>query len=178
MALKPTIYKFRIELSDLNREQYDSLNLTIAKHPSETLERMMARVLAFCLNSEEYLSFTKGLNAVEEADIWSRTLDDKISLWIDVGEPSFDRMKKSSRLAEQTKIYTFNSKADVWWKQGERKFQDLSVSIFQFDSADIEALVELVERTLDFSVTITGNSIYVAMEGGEQEIVWTTLQEK
>ncbi len=88
MALKPTIYKMKITLSDLDRDYYDALSLTIARHPSETLERMMVRVLAFCINAQEGLAFTKGLCAVEEADIWARTLDDQISLWIDVGEPT------------------------------------------------------------------------------------------
>ena len=69
MAIKPTIYKFRISLSDLNRNYYDTLNLTIALHPSETLERMMARVIAFCLNATENLTFTKGLSDIDEPDI-------------------------------------------------------------------------------------------------------------
>ena len=80
MALKPTIYKFRISLSDLNRNYYDSLNLTIAQHPSEKIERMMVRVLAYCINAQENLTFTKGLSEIDEPDIWVRTLDDQISL--------------------------------------------------------------------------------------------------
>jgi uncharacterized protein YaeQ len=76
VALKPTIYKLKITLADINQNHYDSLNLTIAQHPSETLERMMARVLAFCMNAREPLSFTKGLSSVEEPDIWAHTLDE------------------------------------------------------------------------------------------------------
>ena len=83
MALKPTIFKIKIALSNIEANHYDNLNLTIAQHPSESLERMMARVLAFCMNARENLSFTKGLSAVEEPDIWERTLDDRLSLWID-----------------------------------------------------------------------------------------------
>ena len=88
MAIKPTIYKLKIALSDLERNHYDTLNLTLALHPSETLERMMVRVLAYCINAQAHLSFTRGLSAIEEPDIWARTLDDQISLWIDLGEPS------------------------------------------------------------------------------------------
>ena len=120
MAIKPTIYKFRIALSDLDNNNYDTLNLTLAQHPSETLERMMTRVLAFCMNTQEHLSFTKGLSDIDQPDIWARTLDDQIFLWIDVGEPSFDRIKKSTRLARNVKVYCFNSKADVWWKQSQK----------------------------------------------------------
>ena len=71
----------------MNREIYETLNLTLAQHPSETTERMMVRVLAFCINFEERLSFTKGLSEVEEPDIWSVEYNEDISLWIDVGEP-------------------------------------------------------------------------------------------
>ncbi|MCK5724990.1 MAG: YaeQ family protein, partial [Gammaproteobacteria bacterium] len=84
MAIKPTIYKFRISLSDLNRDYFDTLNLTLAQHPSETIERMMVRVLAYCINAQEHLAFTKGLSEISEPDIWARSLDEQTLLWIDV----------------------------------------------------------------------------------------------
>lgn len=176
MAVKPTIYKLKIALSDINRNYYDALNLTIAQHPSETLERMMVRVLAFCINAQEHLAFTKGLSAVEEPDIWARTLDDQLLLWIDVGEPAFDRVKKATRLAQTVKIYSFNSKSDVWWDQGRAKFSGLKASIFRFEWKSIQSLALLVQRTMDLSVTITGDSAYVATESGECEVSWVTLQ--
>lgn len=80
MAIKPTIYKLKIALAGSDRDYYDTLNLIIAQHPSETRERMMARVLAFCLNAQESLVFTKGLSAAEEPDIRARTLDDRLLL--------------------------------------------------------------------------------------------------
>jgi len=163
-------------LSDLNRDYYDLLNLTIALHPSETLERMMARVLAFCINAQEQLSFTKGLSSIEEPDIWVRTLDDQIALWIDVGEPATDRVKKASRLAPKVSIYSFNSKSDVWWQQGQSKFKQLNVSVFRFDWESVQSLARLVERTMDCSVTITGDSAYVATQLGECEVPWQVLQ--
>ncbi len=176
MALKPTIYKLRIDLSDLDRNYYDTLNLTLAKHPSETLERMMARVLAFCINAQEYLVFTKGISVAEEPDIWARTLDDKIALWIDVGEPAVDRIKKASRIASAVKIYSFNSKSDVWWEKDQQNFKQLKVSVFQFPWASIQALATLVQRTMDFSMTISGDSAYVAAAAGECEVAWSVLQ--
>lgn len=176
MALKPTIYKLKITLSDLDRDYYDSLNLTIAQHPSETLERMMARVLAFCINAEEHLAFAKGLSAVEEPDMWSRTLDDQLSLWIDVGEPAVERIKKATRLATVVKVYSFNVKSAVWWQQGQAKFDELTASIFQFQWAGIQALAALVQRSMDLSVTISGDSAYIASELGECEVSWVALQ--
>lgn len=176
MALKPKIYKLRITLSDIDRDYYDTLNLTVAQHPSETLERMMARVLAFCINAQEQLSFTKGLCAVDEPDIWVRTLDDQLALWIDVGEPAVDRIKKATRLSPAVKVYSFNSKSDVWWDQGRARFNELTVSVFRFQWQSIQALAALVQRTMDMSITITDDSAYIATESGECEVSWVPLQ--
>ena len=176
MALKPKIYKSRITLSDIDRDYYDTLNLTIARHPSETLERMMVRMLAFCINAQEHLAFTKGLCAVEEPDIWARTLDDQISLWIDVGEPSADRIKKATRLAAAVRVYSFNSKSEVWWDQGRARFNELPASIFRLQWEAVQALAALVQRTMDISVTISGDSAYVAAAAGECEVSWLPLQ--
>ncbi len=92
MALKPTIYKMKLALTDLDREVYENLSLTVACHPSETLERMMVRVLAYCLNACEGLELCKGLSDTEEADLWAHSLDGSLALWIDVGEPTIERL--------------------------------------------------------------------------------------
>ena len=176
MALKPTIFKFKISLSDLNRHYYDTLNLTVAQHPSETLERMMARVLAFCMNDQEYLTFTKGLSSVEEPDIWARTLDGRLSLWIDIGERSFDRIKKAARLSQAVKVYSFNFKSEGWWLKDQAKFDALPVSVFRFDWKGIQALAKMVKRTMDLSVTISDGIVYISAENGECEVPWTVLQ--
>ncbi len=176
MALKPTIYKLKITLADTDRDFYDTLNLTIAQHPSETRERMMARVLAFCLNAQEYLVFTKGLAAVEEPDIWARTLDDRLSLWIDVGEPTVERIRKATRLSPAVKVYSFNAKSDAWWTQGREKFNELPASVFQFSWSAIQSLAAMVKRTMHLSVTITGDTAYVGAEDAECEVSWLPLQ--
>jgi uncharacterized protein YaeQ len=177
VAIKPTIYKLNISLSDIERNYYDTLSLTLALHPSETIERMMVRVLAYCINAQEHLSFTKGLSAIDEPDIWARTLDDQIALWIDIGEPAVERIKKSSRLAHAVKIYCFNSKADVWWQQAKNKVNQMKVSVYRFQWQDIQTLATLVERTMEISVTINGNAAYVATARGEHEVSWEVLQE-
>ncbi len=176
MALKPTIYKLTISLSDLDRNYYDTLNLTIAQHPSETLERMMARVLAYCINAEEHLAFTKGLSEAEEPDIWLRSLDGQLVLWIDLGEPAVDRIKKATRLASTTKVYSFNSKSDVWWHQNQAKFKSLPVSVYRFQWQQIQSLAKLAERTMEFSVMITDNSAQFSTKLGECEVAWVALQ--
>ena len=176
MALKPKIYKSRITLSDIDRGHYDALDLTIAQHPSETLERMMVRVLAFCIKAQPQLVFTKGLCAVHEPDIWVCTPDDRVTLWIDVGEPSIDRIKKATRLSPAVKVYSFNSRSDVWWHQGQARFNELPLSVYQLPWESVQALAALVQRTMDLSITISGDSAYVAAEAGECEVSWVPLQ--
>lgn len=176
MAIKPTIYKCRISLSDLNRDYYESLNLTVAQHPSETLNRMMVRVLAYCLNAQEGLSFTKGLSAIEEPDIWLKTLDDQTKLWIEIGEPDADRVKKASHIAQSVCVYTFNSKSNDWWAKSKSKLATLNVSVIQFEPEEVSTLAALVQRTMDFSVTISGETLYLSTALGECELSWKTLQ--
>lgn len=122
MALKPTIYKFRINLTDMNRDYFDTISITTALHPSEKLERLAARLLAFCLHAQPDLAFTKGLSSTEEPDIWKKEYDDSISVWIDVGEPEAERIKKASRQAKQVAVYSFNSKSAVWWEKNKENF--------------------------------------------------------
>ncbi|MCW8195968.1 YaeQ family protein [Proteobacteria bacterium 005FR1] len=170
MALKPTIYKFRIALSDLDRNHYDALNLTVAQHPSETVERMMVRVLAFCLNAEEGLTFSKGgLSEPDDPDILKPEYD-RLSKWIDVGEPAFERLKKATRVSDEVKVYSFNAKSDVWWSQSRDKLAALLVSVYQFSWPEIQKLSGMTTRVMDMSVTISGDSVHVASEAGECEL--------
>ena len=176
MALKPTIYKFRINLSDTNRDLYDATQMTLAQHPSETTARMMARVLAYCLQWQPDLAFTKGLSTTEEPDLWVKSLDDQTLLWVDVGEPSLDRIKKSTRIAQQVIVYSFNSKSDVWWEQSKNKAHQYPASIYRLDADAVEALANVVARTMDLSVMITGDSLFIDCEQGSFEVAVTTLQ--
>jgi len=178
MALKPTIFKMNINRSDLNNDIYDTFNLTVAQHPSETAERMMARVLAYCLNTQEFLTFTKGLSVADDPDIWAKSLADEFLLWIDVGEPTFERIKKARRQAQAVKVYSFNTKSDVWWKQSQADFAGIDVEVYQFQFDQIQALTKLLKRSMDLSVTISGDSLYVAAELGECEVTCSILQDK
>ncbi|WP_153448799.1 YaeQ family protein [Vibrio algicola] len=177
MALKPTIYKFRIALTDINNDHYDSLNLTIAQHPSENDARMMARVIAYCLNAKPDLQFTKGLSSIEEPDIWLKSLDDQLLHWIEAGEPDFDRVKKATRLAKQVSIYSFNTKSDVWWKQNQDKFSTLNADIFRLDHAGVLASTKMIARTLELGVMVSGNTIYLSTDDQQCEVTWEMLSE-
>jgi len=176
MALKPTIYKSRIALADIDRDYYETLTLTIARHPSESLERMMVRVLAYCLNAQAGLTFTRGLCAVDEPDLWVRTPDERVSLWIDVGEPAVERIKKATRRAPAVKVYSFNTKADVWWEQGRARLGELPASLYRMQWKGVQALAALAQRSMDLSVTITAGSAYVAAEAGACEVSCEPLQ--
>ncbi len=176
MALKPVIYRARINLSDIDHDRYESINVTMALHPSETLERMMTRLLAYSLNFQEFITFTVGLSTPDEPDIIVKALDDSTSLWIDVGEPSHERIKKSCRKADKVKVYCFNEKANTWWSQEQSKINQTEAEVFQFQWNDIEALAVMVERSMDISLTITGHSLYFASNTGEREIHWQQLQ--
>lgn len=180
MALKPTIYKFKIALADLNHDHFANLNLTLAQHPSETIERMIVRLLAFCLHAhedqEQLMTFTKGLSAADEPDIWLKGLDDQLHCWIDVGEPAFERLKKASRLAKRTLVYSFNSKSEVWWKQSQPLLQNLKIEIRRFYWPEIQQVSAQVARTVDWTITLSGESIYVATQDTQFEINWQILQ--
>ncbi len=178
MALKPTIYKFMLSVSDLDRHYYETLNLTVAQHPSETMERMMTRVLAFCHNASDKLSFASGLSSPNEPDIWERNLDGQLLSWIDVGEPNAERIKKASHHASRVKIYSFNSKSDVWWQQEKSKIEALNADVFQFPWKDIQALAPQINRTIEATITISETTSYIATEKGETEIPLNILQQR
>ncbi|NAW57996.1 MULTISPECIES: YaeQ family protein [unclassified Vibrio] len=178
MALKPTIYKFRIALTDMNRDYYDTLNLTVAQHPSENTLRMMARLMAYCLHAGENLQFTKGLSTTDEPDIWRKSLDEQIELWIELGEPDADRVKKATRQAKQVVVYSYNSKSNVWWEQNRGKLGMYDATVMRFNSEQVEALETLLERSVDMSVMISGNSLFVDSNKGSCEVTFEELQSR
>ena len=160
---------------DVEQNRYENLNLTIAQHPSETTQRMMARLLAYCLNAGEGLSFSRGLSDTSEPDIWQRSLDGRTCLWIEVGEPSVDRLRRAGQTAERVSVYSFNSKSDTWWRQHAQDIQRLGAQVYQFDWPQICRLADLVERTLQLSVTITGQSAFISADTGSTEVTWQQL---
>lgn len=178
MALNSTIYKFTINLSDLNRNCFETLSLTVARHPSENAERMMVRVLAYCLHFDERLEFTKGLSTPDMPDLWSHSLDGQTRLWIEVGEPSPEKLKKATRTAQDVCIYTFNTKSAVWWKQEQAKLTMLPLSVTQFEYYEIQAFAAMLSRTMDLAITVSENSLYITAEQDACEIHSRSLQNK
>ena len=136
----------------------------------------MVRVLAYCLNAKEGLSFTKGLSAVEEPDLWVKSLTNELDLWIDVGEPAADRIKKASGISKEVKVYSFNSKSNAWWNQDREKFLKTGATFYQLPNKQVTECAKMIERTTDMSITISGDSAFLAMEKGEGEISWIVLE--
>ena len=161
MALKPTIYKFAITLADIDRGRYEDLALTVALHPSETLERMLVRVLARCLEDEDDLTFTGGLSETDTPDLWRKHLDGRIATWIEVGEPSADRLRKASRVADRVIVYTFNTRSDVWWPDVRRDLSEGSVAVYRLRWPEVQALTPLAQRTAAFTITIARPTVLI-----------------
>lgn len=164
MALRATIFKAEITISDLVRNYYADHSLTIARHPSENDERMMARILAFAMNAGERLLFSQGMNDDDEPDISQKDLTGAIELWIEVGQPEEKRIRKASGRAKRTLIYTYSGhSADVWWEQiraGQAGADNLAV--IKFQPKQIQALTEMVQRTMKLQFTIQETQVWVS----------------
>ncbi len=162
MALKPTIYKAQIDLADSDRNCYESLALTLAKHPSETLERMAVRLLAYCLNCARGLEFTKGISTADEPDLWVHSDHGEIEHWIEVGQPETPRLKKACGRARQVTVYAFAKSAPTWWKLNSEAMNALPrLQVWQFDWDEIQAAAALLERTVQLSVSVVGGIMYL-----------------
>lgn len=167
MALKPTIYKAQVTLSDLDRAVYEDFSLTLALHPSETEQRLMARLMAFCLHYSPELSFTKGLSSTEEPDLWEIMADGVIQHWIEVGQPVPARVKKGLSQSQRVSVYAFGKSADVWWKSNQSQLSACQkTDYFQFDWLAIEKITAFCNRNMKLTVTITEEIMYLTQ--GEQ----------
>ncbi len=173
MALKSIIYKADIQIADMDRHYYQNHALTIARHPSETDERMMVRLLAFVLNAHEALSFGKGLSADDEPDLWQKDLTGAIERWIEVGQPDDRRILKACGRAEQVVIYSYSSNSNIWWNQiGSRIDRAKNLTVFNLPSATSVALEKLAQRNMQLQCTIQDGQIWIT---GNDETVQVDL---
>jgi uncharacterized protein YaeQ len=163
MALKATVFKAQIQISDMDRHYYESHTLTLARHPSETDARMMVRLLAFCLYADPQLAFTKGLSADDEPDLWQRSLNGEIDRWIEVGQPDERRLRRASGRAREVLVITYAGRAaDLWWQQNSEGLQRLrNLGVMDLSSGEIQTLSSLVERSMDLQCTIDGGEVWI-----------------
>ncbi|WP_116366849.1 YaeQ family protein [Parahaliea mediterranea] len=162
MALKPTIYKVQLNLADSDRHHYEDFSLTLARHPSETLERLASRVLAFGLYAAPNLAFTKGLSTTDEPDLWQHSDCGDIEHWIELGQPEPARLRKASGVARRVSVVSYGKSSNTWWKQNCADITGLSrVSVLQLPWADVQAAAALVERNCSLSLAIAGGVLYL-----------------
>ena len=174
MALKATIYKAQIQVSDLDRNEYADHNVTLARHPSETDERMMIRLLAFALNAPAtndrgYLEFGKDIWDPDEPALWRKDLTGLLVDWIEVGQPDERRLQRVTARAERVGVYCFSSGSGQWWSGLVNKLtRTRNLEVWQVPAAASEALGALAERSMDLQVTVQEGVIWVG--NGEQTV--------
>ncbi|MGB1197454.1 MAG: YaeQ family protein [Thalassotalea sp.] len=163
MALKSTINKVTIHLSDMDRHYYDTINLTLAQHPSETDLRLMTRVIAFVLNAQPDLSFGKGVSDEDEAVIWQIDYSEQIGLWVELGQPDEKRIKKACNKAKNVSLYCYARSNDVWFNQHKSKLaQYNNLSVFKFDPQVLQELATWVSRTMEFQCSIQDGQLWLS----------------
>ncbi|WP_455205749.1 YaeQ family protein [Kaarinaea lacus] len=162
MALKATIFKAELQISDMDRGYYQTHLLTIARHPSENDERMMARLLVFSLHAHEDLQFTKGLSTDNEPDLWQRTLNNDIEFWIELGQPDEKRIRKACGRAKQVVIYTYQDRsAEVWWKQMSSKLERFdNLGVIQLPQQAVQRLSKLAQRSMQLQASIQDSQVW------------------
>lgn len=169
MALRATIFKADLQIADMDRHYYADHTLTIARHPSETDERMMVRVLAFALHAHEALAFGKGLSADDEPDLWQKDLTGAIDLWIEVGQPDDKRILKACGRSAQVAVYSYSGASNVWWNQVRDKVERArNLRIVNVPSAYSLALAKLAQRSMQLQCTIQEGQIWFS--GGDQTV--------
>lgn len=167
MALPSTIYRASIQLADLDRNCFETLQATVARHPSETPERLLARLLAYALCYQEGLVFTKGVSAGDEPDLWAKEPDGRVALWIEVGLPDPARLQKAARHSGQVVLLAFGPTRFRWEAQHLATFGRIpNLRILGLDFAFLSALVAGLQRSIDWSITITEGVLYLT-QGSE-----------
>lgn len=156
MAPKATVYKAELQVSDMDRHYYAEHNLTLAQHPSETDERLMARLLAFALYAEERLEFGRGLSNEEEPDLWHRDYTGEIELWIDLGQPDESRIKKACGRAKQVVVVNYSGNAaDIWWNRIAPSLTRLkNLTVIDIPAAIVDQLAALLQRGMRLTAMI------------------------
>ena len=174
MALKSTVYKAALTLSDLDRGLYANHALTLALHPSETEERLMVRLLAFALEAAPddhrgTLQFARGLSDADEPDLWQHDLTGQLVHWVEVGQPDARRLQRAASRAERVSLYCYASSVPVWWAGVERDLARLSnLRVWQVDAEQSRALAALAQRSMQITVTVQDGIVWIA--SGDQHL--------
>lgn len=161
MALKATVVKADLQISDMDRHHYASYPLTLAQHPSETDTRLMVRVLAFALFADERLEFGRGLSTEEDPDLWRRDYTGDVELWIDLGQPDESRIRRACGRARDVVVVNYGGRAaDLWWEKNASGLARLrNLTVLDLSAADVDALTSLFARGMRLSVMIQDGEV-------------------
>lgn len=164
MALSATMYVFDIELADSDRGVYESLEVRVARHPSEAPDYLIARVLAYCLEYTEGISFSSGLSTPDEPPIAVRDLTGAMQAWIDIGAPSPERLHRASKATPRVAVYTHKDVDQfVARLRGERIHRIEALEAYALDRGLLESLENKLARRLAFSLTVMEKHLYVSV---------------
>lgn len=171
MALSASIFKTNIQLSDMDRQHYSTYSLTLARHPSETDERMMARLIAFMRYADDRLVFTKGLSEAEEPDLWAKDLTGQTELWIEVGAPTVKRIVSKSRQAKKIVVFGYGRNAELWWKKSKDdldRIGNLEVVILPVELT--ESISHQAERSMEWQCLIQDRQMSLIGKNGNFDV--------
>ncbi|HTJ96855.1 MAG TPA: YaeQ family protein [Rhodocyclaceae bacterium] len=170
MAIKSTVYKATLNISDMDRHYYAEHNLTIARHPSETEERMMVRVLAFALNAHELLEFGKGISADDEPALWRKDYTGIIEQWIEVGLPDEKLLRRASGRAGEVIVLSYSeTQATVWWAKDGRDMQRIdNLRVYLLPDDQAQALTAMAARGMQLQCTIQDGDVWIT--NGDQTV--------
>ena len=162
MALKSTIYNAELSVADMDRNYYGTHLLTLARHPSETDERLMVRVLAFALHASDSLANAKGLSDTEEPDLWQKDLTGAIELWVEVGQPDEKRLLKAAGRSGKVVVYAYSAASHVWFRQLAGKIERArNVSVVNIPAEASTALEKMAQRTMQLTCTIQDGQVWL-----------------
>lgn len=178
MALKSTIFKAELQLADLDRSHFGDYSLTLARHPSETDQRMMIRLLAFALFASESLAFGRGLSAEDEADLADTDLTGCIERWIDVGLPDERNIRRACGRARQVVVLAYGGRqAEIWWQQNADKLSgQKNLTVLALPLEQSTALAGLAERNMRLQCTIQDGTIWLGSDRQQVELAPQILQ--
>lgn len=162
MARGSTVYRAFLELAHVDRAQYARLDLTVARHPSETAERMLVRILAYAIRYEEGLCFGRGLSTPNEADLWSRDAEGRLRQWVEVGQPQRGRLLKAARRAEGVSVFAFGRGVEAWREAQLAGFDAPdNLAVCRIRDEFVEELSAGLLRKIEWSVTINEGVLYL-----------------
>ncbi|MGE0557792.1 MAG: YaeQ family protein [Burkholderiales bacterium] len=162
MALNATIFKADLTVTDMDRGHYATHALVLARHPSETDERMMVRLLAFALNAGEALAFGRGLSDEEEPALWEKDLTGAIRLWIEVGLPDEKSVRRACGRADQVRVYAYGRNAERWWQDAHSALaRPDNLTVMALPPAATQALAELAQRTMQIQCTVQDGTAWI-----------------